>query len=90
LQLLAGDHLSGTLQQHRQNPKRLFLQGQSSPVFVHLAGAQVNLEKPGLEFAAGAGRRSHISTVGRCHLTSVAEFRKGDNSLSGYCLASQD
>ena len=44
LQLLPGDHIAGTLQQHGQNLEGLLLEFDPQPVPAQLAGVQVGLK----------------------------------------------
>src|SRR6202020_3050030 len=66
LQLLTGYNLSWVFQQHGQNAKGLFLQGQSPPVLVQLARGHIDLEKTGPKFSAATGWRVHWVTLTRC------------------------
>jgi hypothetical protein len=88
LQLPAGNNFSGAFQQHGQNTKGLFLQGQSPPALVQLARDQIDPEKTGPKFSAGTGWRVHWITLTRCHVIPVARFRKSHNSFGSIFLAS--
>src|SRR5579863_9693672 len=89
MQLLAGDNLAGTLQQDRQNPKRLFLQRDPSTFFTDLATSEVNFEEPGANTAAGTGERVHHPPSQEPDFTPIPQFMELNNSFGNFLLASQ-